>query len=139
MVSTAASVAGWVTAGLAAALVMSVRRAHGHRMEAVARACHELRGPLTAARLGLTAPGGRDEAPSPRRLRAIDTELSRAALALDDLAGAAGGGRAACGSSTWWTSATLVAESRRGVAGERRRGGHRRRGGMEWGGGGRVG
>ena len=92
MVSTAASVAGWVTAGLAAALVMSVRRAHGHRMEAVARACHELRGPLTAARLGLTAPGGRDEAPSPRRLRAIDTELSRAALALDDLAGAAGGG-----------------------------------------------
>jgi signal transduction histidine kinase len=92
VVSTAVSVAGWVTAGLAAALVMSARRAHGHRMEAVARACHELRGPLTAARLGLTAPGGRDELPSPRRLRAIDTELGRAALALDDLAAAGGGG-----------------------------------------------
>ena len=108
--STAASVAGWVTAGLAAALVMSARRAHGHRMEAVARACHELRGPLAAARLGLTAPGGRDEAPSPRRLRAIDTELGRAALALDDLAGAAGGG-----SRLWQLDVvdvrTVVAES----------------------------
>jgi signal transduction histidine kinase len=92
VVSPAASVAGWVTAGLATALVMSARRAHGHRMEAIARACHEVRGPLAAARLGLTAPGRWDEAPSPRRLRAIDTELGRAALALDDLAGAAGGG-----------------------------------------------
>jgi signal transduction histidine kinase len=92
VVSTAVSVAGWVTAGLAASLVMSARRTHGHRMEAVARACHELRGPLTAARLGLTAPGGGDEPPSPRRLRAIDTELGRAALALDDLAAASDGG-----------------------------------------------
>ena len=61
-------------------------------MEAVARACHELRGPLTAARLGLAAPAG-DELPSPGRLRAIDTELGRAALALDDLSGAGGGAR----------------------------------------------
>ena len=94
MVSTAVSLAGWIAAGLAGALVWGVRRVHGHRMEAVARACHELRGPLTAARLGL-GPGlgsGR-AAPSPRRLRAIDTELERAALALDDLAGAGAGGR----------------------------------------------
>jgi signal transduction histidine kinase len=56
----------------------------------VARACHELRGPLTAARLGLSL--GSDQAtPSVRRLRAIDTELGRAALALDDLAGVGGG------------------------------------------------
>ena len=92
MVSTAVSVAGWAAAGLVGALAVSVRRAYGERMEAVARACHELRGPLTAARLGLAAPTGQ-ELPSPGRLRAIDTELGRAALALDDLSGAGGGGR----------------------------------------------
>ncbi len=91
MVTAAVSVAGWVAAGLVGALAVSVVRAYGDRMEAVARACHELRGPLTAARLGL-APAGQ-ELPSPRRLRAIDTELGRAALALDDLSGAGGGAR----------------------------------------------
>jgi signal transduction histidine kinase len=92
VVSAAVSVAGWVAAGLVGALAVSVLRAHGDRMEAVARACHELRGPLTAARLGLAAPAGQ-ELPSPGRLRAIDTELGRAALALDDLSGAGGGVR----------------------------------------------
>ena len=91
MVSTAVSVAGWVAAGLAGGLAVNVRRAYGDRMEAVARACHELRGPLTAARLGLAAPARQE--PSPGRLRAIDTELGRAALALDDLSGAGGGAR----------------------------------------------
>jgi signal transduction histidine kinase len=91
VVTAAVSVAGWVAAGLVGALALSVMRAYGDRMEAVARACHELRGPLTAARLGL-APAGQ-ELPSPRRLRAIDTELGRAALALDDLSGAGGGAR----------------------------------------------
>jgi signal transduction histidine kinase len=92
VVSTAVSVAGWVAAGLVGALAVSVVRAYGDRMEAVARACHELRGPLAAARLGLAVPAGQ-ELPSPRRLRAIDTELGRAALALDDLSGAGGGPR----------------------------------------------
>jgi signal transduction histidine kinase len=92
VVSTAVSVAGWAAAGLVGALAVSVRRAYGDRMEAVARACHELRGPLAAARLGLAAPTGQ-ELPSPGRLRAIDTELGRAALALDDLSDAGGGGR----------------------------------------------
>jgi signal transduction histidine kinase len=92
MVSTAVSVAGWVAAALAGVLAVSVLRAYGDRMEAVARACHELRGPLTAARLGLAAPAGQ-ELPSPGRLRAIDTELGRAALALDDLSGTGGGPR----------------------------------------------
>ncbi len=87
MVTSVMGAAGWVAAGLVGALAVSVRRAYGERMEAVARACHELRGPLTAARLGLAAPAGQ-ELPSPRRLRAIDTELGRAALALDDLSGA---------------------------------------------------
>jgi signal transduction histidine kinase len=90
VVSTAVSIAGWVAAGLAGALAMSLLRAYGDRMEAVARACHELRGPLTAARLGLAAPAGQG-LPSPSRLRAIDAELGRAALALDDLSGAGGG------------------------------------------------
>lgn len=88
---SAMSVGGWVAAGLVGAVVVSVRRAYGERMEAVARACHELRGPLAAARLGLSAPTGHG-APSPVRLRAIDAELGRAALALDDLAGVGGGG-----------------------------------------------
>jgi signal transduction histidine kinase len=90
VVSAALSLAGWIAAGLAAAVVMGVRRTYGIRMEAVARACHELRGPLTAARLGLASGSGQTQ-PSARRLRAIDTELERAALALDDLAGAGGG------------------------------------------------
>jgi len=92
VVSGAVAIAGWVAAGLVGALAVSVVRLHGDRMEAVARACHELRGPLTAARLGLAAPAG-DDLPSPVRLRAIDTELGRAALALDDLSGAGGGAR----------------------------------------------
>jgi signal transduction histidine kinase len=89
-VSTAVSLAGWIAAGLVAALALGVRRSYGDRMEAVARACHELRGPLTAARLGL-ASGLSQARPTARRLQAIDTELGRAALALDDLAGAGGG------------------------------------------------
>ena len=56
-------------------------------MEAVARACHELRGPLAAVRLGVEL-GVRVGELSPAQLRALDQELGRASLALDDLAGA---------------------------------------------------
>jgi signal transduction histidine kinase len=59
----------------------------GHR-EDLARACHELRGSITAARLGLEL-GARREQPSPARLRAIELELEKAALAVEDLARAA--------------------------------------------------
>lgn len=83
--STAASLSGWVVAGIAAALLLAARRSLDARWAAVARACHELRGPLTAVRLGLSF-GSRAGDLSPRRLRAIDAELGRAALALDDLA-----------------------------------------------------
>jgi signal transduction histidine kinase len=89
--SSAATVAGWVAAGLAGASMLIVRRSLGTRMEAVARACHELRGPLTAARLGLSF-GERSGELSPDRLRAIDTELGRATLALQDLANVGQGG-----------------------------------------------
>lgn len=86
--SAAAALGGWVTAGIAAgiaaAMMLALRRMLGSRMEAVARACHELRGPLTAARLGLSF-GSRCGELSADRLRAIDTELGRAALALQDL------------------------------------------------------
>jgi signal transduction histidine kinase len=78
---------GWLAAALAAVGVVIARRSFEFRMEAVARACHELRGPLTAARLGLEL-GVRGGELSPAQLRALDLELARAALALDDLAAA---------------------------------------------------
>ncbi len=61
-------------------------------MELTARATHELRGPLTAARLGLEL-GARTGELSPARLRAIDVELARAALVLDELTGGGGAPR----------------------------------------------
>ena len=84
---------GWalalVCAGLAA-LVLGRLRA---REELVARACHELRSPLTAARLAVHALGS-GTAAAPRPLAVLELELRRAALALDDLAAAREGARA---------------------------------------------
>ena len=84
------SAAGWVAAAAAMLLAVAVRWRLQVRMEAVARACHELRGPLTAARLGLTH-GVAQARPTAGRLRAVDAELCRAAAALDDLADPRGG------------------------------------------------
>jgi signal transduction histidine kinase len=84
-VTDALIVSGWVAAALATTAALSAWRILGERMEVVARACHELRGPVTAARLGLEL-GVRVGEISPARLRAIDLELGRAALALEDLA-----------------------------------------------------
>src|SRR5689334_16458908 len=78
-------VGGWLVASLAVCSGLVVRRSSDLRMEAVARACHELRGPLSAARLGLEL-GVRLGELSPAQLRALDLELGRASLALDDLA-----------------------------------------------------
>ena len=64
------------------------------RRELVARACHELRGPLTALRLCLATMERRGEAP-PERLAALELELRRAGLALDDFAAARSGRRTA--------------------------------------------
>lgn len=83
--SLAATCAGWVAAAVAIAIWLAAERAVGTRMEAVARACHELRGPITAARLGLEL-GTRGGGLSSEQLAAIQTELGRATLALDDLA-----------------------------------------------------
>lgn len=80
----ALSIGGWLAASGAVLAVGAGWHALGGRMESVARACHELRGPLTAARLGLQLGASTGEL-SPARLRAIDLELGRAALALEDL------------------------------------------------------
>jgi signal transduction histidine kinase len=82
---TAAMLGGWALAVLAAGAALAARHRLHMRMEAVARACHELRGPLTAVALGLSL-SARAGGLSPASLEAIDVELGRAALALEDLA-----------------------------------------------------
>lgn len=74
---------GWLlaTAGIGAAAIIWARLAH--HLEAVTRACHEVRGPLTAVRLGLEL-----RQLSHARLRAIELELGRASAALDELSAA---------------------------------------------------
>jgi signal transduction histidine kinase len=85
--SVALGIGGWLIgmAGVGAAAIIRVRLAR--QAEAVARACHEVRGPLTAVQLGLEL-GGRVRQLSHSRLRAIELELGRAAVALDDLSAA---------------------------------------------------
>ncbi|HJS95775.1 MAG TPA: hypothetical protein VJ741_16040, partial [Solirubrobacteraceae bacterium] len=83
----AVSLVGWLAASGSGLAVVHAWRSRAGRMETIARACHELRGPLTAARLGLQL-GARIGELSPARMRAIDLELGRAALALEDLDGA---------------------------------------------------
>jgi signal transduction histidine kinase len=85
------TIGGWLTAlGVAACWRLVLAR----RMELVARACHELRGPLTAARLAVHLAAS--AAPNAPRgsLAAIDLELGRAGLALEDLSAAQRGARA---------------------------------------------
>lgn len=85
ILSWALSAGGFSLAGIGA---LELRR----RREMVARACHELRGPLTAVRLSLATMERRQEAP-PERLATLDHELRRAGLALDDFAAARSGRR----------------------------------------------
>jgi signal transduction histidine kinase len=91
-----------VTAGLACAgwLVAAALLAHAlrlrARLELVARAEHELRGPLTAFSLALDAARA---TPAGRRLRVVlDAELARARAGLADLAAARAGRGAALAS-----------------------------------------
>jgi signal transduction histidine kinase len=85
LLSWALAAGGFALAGLGA---LELRR----RREMVARACHELRGPLTAVRLSLATMQRRAEAPA-ERLAVLDRELRRAGLALDDFAAARSGRR----------------------------------------------
>jgi signal transduction histidine kinase len=87
---SAVAVAAWLL-GLTA--VLALVGAHRRRAELVARACHEVAGPLQAAGLALHA--ARREAGPGARLAAVDLELRRAIRALDDLDAARAGRRAA--------------------------------------------
>jgi len=87
------ALAAWLLAAVALAAAALTRLELRRRGELVARACHELRGPLTAAHLALHA-GARHDDAAPDRLSAIDLELKRAGVALDDLAAARRGRRA---------------------------------------------
>lgn len=86
--------AGWILAAAAIVMASVAWAQQRRRRELVARACHELRGPLAAAHLALHASGRNGDAPA-GRLAAIEVELKRAGLALDDLAAARSGRRAA--------------------------------------------
>lgn len=82
--SAAGAWGGWLAAALALGGWWRAERGRLGRGEAVLRACHELRGPLTAVRLGLEL-GGRTGRLSGAQWRAIEGELERAAVALGDL------------------------------------------------------
>jgi signal transduction histidine kinase len=82
----------WIPAAIGVAAVVACCLELRRRRELVARACHELRGPLTAVRLSLATMERRGEAP-PERLASLDLELRRAGRALDDFAAARSGRR----------------------------------------------
>ncbi len=81
MTLAALATSGWIVAIVSAALALAGWVRLSQRMEVVRRASHELRGPITAATLGLRL----GELTAPRR-RALELELARAGLALQDLA-----------------------------------------------------
>jgi signal transduction histidine kinase len=78
------ALAGWVVAGLAAGLAAHRRWQLSRRLESIAHACHEVRGPLAAARLAVSL-GEKVGGLSPPRLQALDREFERAARAMEDL------------------------------------------------------
>jgi signal transduction histidine kinase len=84
--------AGWFTALAALATAAAQRVAGERRMALVAEAAHELRGPLSAALLGLH--GIVADAGGARRIAAVELELRRAGIALEDLDAAPRGRRA---------------------------------------------
>ena len=108
-------------------------------MEAVARACHELRGPLTAARLGLAGSDG--AASCPRRAPAGDRHRAGpgGARARRPVGRADGGAPDGCGGWTASTSELLAADCVEAWQATAAAAGEQRQRGMEWGGGGRVG
>jgi signal transduction histidine kinase len=83
--------AGWLAACLAAGAALLLLAVLRQRAELVARACHELAGPLQAAALALET--ARREGAGPR-VAAVDAELRRVGRALEDLDAARVGRRA---------------------------------------------
>lgn len=76
--------AGWSLALMATVYALVGRHTATGTQERIARVGHELRGPLAAARLGLHL-ATRGEPLTRARIRAIDLELERAGLAVEDL------------------------------------------------------
>ena len=91
--SVGVALVGWGLAVLAMAVGLGAELRRSRRLEAVARAAHELRGPITAARLGVGLGVRRGGLAAPP-LRAVELELERAALALEDFASGGGGSQA---------------------------------------------
>jgi signal transduction histidine kinase len=84
--------AGWALAAAGILVAVWLRLELDRRARLVARACHEARGPLTAALLGLQLLSRVGEAaPGPE---AVELELVRAGRALEDLEAARRGDRA---------------------------------------------
>jgi signal transduction histidine kinase len=84
----AVAAGGWLLAGL---IVVSAHWLAASRATGVARACHELRGPLFAISLGVELASRGGVLPADR-VRGLELELGRARQALDDLARAGGVG-----------------------------------------------
>jgi signal transduction histidine kinase len=79
---------GWGVAAVLAAAVIAL----GHRMELVARAEHEVRGPATV--LSLAVERLRRDPAARRHVGCLEVELHRLSAALDDLGAARSGGEA---------------------------------------------
>lgn len=120
-------IGGWCVASAAVARAVTEVRARARARETVLTACHELRAPITSVRLGveLIARSGATAA----RIRALELELERAALVLDDLTHASGVRRVRCDRRASVSSDGVVdvrslledsVEAWRGVAGSRR-------------------
>lgn len=107
--SATVAVAGWIAAlGLAAGWRIALAR----RMQLVARACHELRGPLTSARLAVQLAARVAPPCAPRGpLTAIELEIGRAGLALADLGAAQRGGLSAGDRVETFALAPLLADA----------------------------
>lgn len=102
--------AGWAIA-LPSLMGLLVQRVAASRRERLtARACHELRGPLTALGLALAAMARRAEAPA-ARLAALEVQHARAVLAVEDLARARSGRRAPARLQTMEAGAFLTAQA----------------------------
>lgn len=82
--SALAQAAGWAVAAPAMVAVVAQGVAARRRRALVARACHEVRGPLTALGLAVNGMGRRGEAPA-ACLTALEAEVTRAAIAVEDL------------------------------------------------------
>ncbi|HEV2752497.1 MAG TPA: HAMP domain-containing sensor histidine kinase [Solirubrobacteraceae bacterium] len=102
--------AGWAIALPALVGLLVQRVAASRRGRLTARACHELRGPLTALGLALAAMARRTEAPA-ARLAALEAQHARAVLAVEDLARARLGRRAPARLQTMEAGAFLAAQA----------------------------